>query len=104
MSNLAEDQAPVKALIYCVIMTIFIGLTRYFSTYWTELVRINAICPGGVEVGQPKEFLNKISNLIPVNKMSKYDEYRGAILFMLSDASLYLNSPIIPMESGRSVW
>jgi NAD(P)-dependent dehydrogenase (short-subunit alcohol dehydrogenase family) len=101
---LAEDQQPVKPLTYSVIMTIFIGLTRYFSTYWTERVRINTFCPEWVEVAQPKEFLNKISNLIPIGEMPKYDEYRGAILFMLSDVSLYLNSPIIPMESGRSVW
>ena len=38
-----------------------IGLTRYLATYWVEEgVRCNAMCPGGVEDGQPEDFLQKV--------------------------------------------
>lgn len=58
--NTPDNQQPVKPVSYSVIKTGIIGLTRYLSTYWIERgVRCNALCPGGVEDGQPKEFYLK---------------------------------------------
>lgn len=102
--NLAEDQQPVKPVTYSVIKTGLIGLTRYLSTYWPARVRCNALCPGGVEANQPNDFIDKISKLIPLGRMATNNEYQGVLLFMLSDASLYLNGAVIPMDGGRSAW
>jgi hypothetical protein len=32
------------------------------------------------------------------------DEYQGTLLWMLSNASSYLNGAIIPVEGGRTTW
>jgi len=103
--GLPEAQQPVKPVTYSVVKTGMIGLTRYLATYWPEKnVRCNAICPGGVENGQPDDFLQEVSSRIPMNRLAKADEYQSTLLWMLGDASSYLNGAIVPVDGGRVVW
>jgi len=103
--GLPEEQQPVKPVTYSVVKTGMIGLTRYLATYWAEKnVRCNAMCPGGVENGQPEGFLAEVSSRIPMNRLALADEYQGTLLWMLSDASSYLNGAVIPVEGGRTAW
>jgi NAD(P)-dependent dehydrogenase (short-subunit alcohol dehydrogenase family) len=103
--SLADNQQAVKPVTYSIVKTGLVGLTRYLSSYWADKnVRCNAICPGGVENGQPKSFLDEVSFRIPMNRMAKVDEYQGALVWMLSDASSYLNGAIIPIDGGRTAW
>jgi len=100
-----EDEQIVKPITYSVVKHGIIGLTKYLSTYWTNKnIRCNAICPGGVYNNQSKEFLSKINSLIPLGRMANKDEYQGLIVFLLSDASSYLNGSIITADGGRTVW
>ena len=100
-----ESMQPVKPITYSVAKTGLIGLTRYLATYWADRnVRCNAMCPGGVNNGQPEEFLNEVHARIPMNRLAVADEYQGTLLWMLSDASSYLNGAIVPIEGGRTVW
>ena len=95
----------VKPITYSVVKSGLIGLTRYIATYWPEQnVRCNAICPGGVENGQPNYFLKEIVKRIPMRRMAQSDEYQGTLLWMLSDASSYLNGAIVPVDGGRTTW
>ena len=103
--GLSASQQPVKPVTYSVVKTGLIGLTRYLATYWADSnVRCNAMCPGGVDNGQPDEFLKKVHARIPMKRLAKADEYQGTLLWMLSDASSYLNGAIIPVEGGRTAW
>ena len=103
--DLQQHLQPVKPVTYSVIKSGLIGLTRYLSTYWIdENVRCNAICPGGVENGQPSDFLNEVSLRIPMNRLAKPYEYQGTLVWMLSDASSYLNGAIVPVDGGRTAW
>ena len=67
-------------------------------------VRCNAMCPGGVENGQPSDFLESVSSRIPMGRLAQNDEYQGTLLWMLSDASSYLNGSIISVDGGRTAW
>ena len=103
--NLSKDRQLVKPVSYSVIKTGLIGLTRYLATYWIDQgVRCNAICPGGVDSGQPKEFLAEVSSRIPMNRLANADEYQGTLVWMLSEASSYLNGAIVPVDGGRTAW
>jgi len=103
--GLSEEQQPVKPVTYSVVKTGMIGLTRYLATYWAEKnVRCNAMCLGGVENGQPEGFLAEVSSRIPMSRLAQADEYQGTLLWMLGDASSYLNGAIIPVEGGRTAW
>lgn len=102
--GLTDDQQPVKPVTYSVIKHGLIGLTKYLATYWPERVRCNALSPGGVFNGQSDEFVQKLSQLIPLSRMAQKDEYRAAIQFLCSDASSYMNGQNIVMDGGRSAW
>ena len=102
--KIPEKKQPVKPVTYSVVKTGLIGLTRYLATYWPAKVRCNALCPGGVEDGQPEDFLKELHKRIPLGRMANVEEYQGAIVFLMSDASAYMNGAVIPFEGGRSVW
>mgnify|MGYP000159057450 CR=1 FL=1 len=104
-NGLSDEMQPVKPVTYSVVKSGIIGLTRYLATYWADKnVRCNAICPGGIENGQSDNFLKEVSLKIPMNRLARVDEYQGTIIWMLSDASSYLNGAIIPVDGGRSAW
>jgi NAD(P)-dependent dehydrogenase (short-subunit alcohol dehydrogenase family) len=101
--GLLKKQQSVKPITYSIVKTGMIGLTRYIATYWNEEgVRCNVICPGGVENKQSEEFLSKVSSKIPMNRLANKDEYQGTLLWMLSDASSYLNGSVVAVDGGRT--
>jgi NAD(P)-dependent dehydrogenase (short-subunit alcohol dehydrogenase family) len=104
-SGLPDDLQPVKPITYSVIKSGLVGMTRYLATYWAESgIRSNALSPGGVFKDQPEEFVQKLTNLIPLGRMAAIDEYKSAVQFLCSDASSYLNGQNIVMDGGRSAW
>lgn len=99
------DKQPVKPITYPVIKTGIVGMTRYLSTYWAKKgIRANALSPGGVYTSQNEEFVKNITNLIPIGRMAKKDEYRSAVQFLCSNASSYMTGQNIVIDGGRSVW
>jgi len=103
--DLPEDHQPVKPVTYSVIKTGLVGLTRYLATYWADkMVRVNALSPGGVYVNQPESFVRKLTNLIPLGRMARRDEYRGTVQFLCSEASSYMTGQNIIVDGGRCVW
>ena len=103
--GLPPGEQPVKPVTYSVIKTALIGLTRYLSTYWAKQgVRVNVLCPGGIEADQSEEFLDRVKFRIPMGRMARKDEYKGAILFLASEASSYMNGSVMVVDGGRSCW
>ena len=101
----ASDAQPVKPVTYSVIKTGLIGLTRYLATYWADRgVRVNALSPGGVFAGQPEEFVQHLTQLIPMGRMAHVAEYRATVQYLCSDASAYMTGQNIVVDGGRSVW
>ena len=102
--QLPEELQAVKPVTYSVVKAGIVGLTRYLSSYWAHKgVRANALSPGGVYVDQDAEFVTRLEQLIPMGRMAQPDEYIGAIQFLCSDASSYMNGQNIVMDGGRSV-
>lgn len=96
---------PVKPVSYSIIKHGLIGLTRYLATYWaSHHIRVNALAPGGVRVDQSDVFVNRISSLIPMGRMAHADEYKGAIVFLASDASSYMTGATLVIDGGRTCW
>jgi NAD(P)-dependent dehydrogenase (short-subunit alcohol dehydrogenase family) len=102
--NIGDQQQPVKPVTYSVTKSGLIGLTRYLSTYWPQKVRSNAICPGGVYNNQDNSFVNKVKNKIPMGRMANVNEIQGTLVYLLSNASSYVNGAIISVDGGRTVW
>lgn len=103
--GIPEEEQIIKPITYSVIKHGIIGMTKYLATYWgTKGVRVNTLCPASLENGQNEEFIEKISNLIPMGRMSRPEEYPATILYMLSDASSYMTGATIVLDGGRTIW
>ncbi|MGA1823438.1 MAG: SDR family oxidoreductase [bacterium] len=103
--GLPEEQQLVKPVTYSVIKHGLIGITKYLATYWADKgIRVNSISPGGVYTEQSDEFVERISNLIPLGRMANVEEYKAAIVFLCSDASSYMTGANLVIDGGRSIW
>lgn len=103
--GLEENQQSVKPVTYSVIKHGIIGLTKYLATYWANKnVRVNSISPGGVYTNQPDEFVQKLTRLIPMGRMAALDDYCGAVLFLVSNASSYMTGANLIVDGGRTCW
>ena len=79
-------------------------MTKYLATYWSHIgIRCNAISPGGVYESQSIEFKKKISELIPLGRMARADEYKSDTV-LCSDASSYMTGHNLVIDGGRSTW
>lgn len=104
VDGLDQQSQPVKPVSYSVIKHGVIGLTKYLATYWADRgVRCNALSPGGINNDQNDDFVEKLTALIPIGRMAAKEDYRGAIQFLCSDASCYMNGQNVIMDGGRSI-
>ncbi len=103
--GIPEEEQIIKPVSYSVVKHGLIGMTKYLATYWAKKgVRVNTLCPASLENGQDPEFVEKISNLIPMGRMSKPEEYPATVLYMLSEASSYMTGATVLLDGGRTIW
>jgi len=94
-----------KPVAYSVSKSAIYNLTRYLATYWGEQnVRVNTITFGGVFNNQDKEFLQEYCIRVPLGRMASENEYTGAIVFLLSDASSYMTGSNMIIDGGWTAW
>ncbi|MEK7644491.1 MAG: SDR family oxidoreductase [Patescibacteria group bacterium] len=103
--GLEDDAQPVKPVTYSVLKHGLIGLTKYLATYWAgDGIRVNALSPSGVYNQQPEEFVKKLTNLVPLGRMSNHDEYKAAVVFLISEASSYMTGSNLVIDGGKTCW
>jgi len=103
--GIADEQQNVKPITYSAAKWAIIGMTKYLAVYWAKKnIRVNCISPTGVFNNHPEDFVKKLSNIIPMGRMAHIDEYKGAIVFMCSDASSYMTGENLVIDGGKTVW
>ena len=51
-----------------------------------------------------KDFIKNVISRIPMGRMAKQTEYQATIIYLLSEASSYLNGSVVTADGGRTSW
>ena len=98
------DTSMTMPVEYAAIKSAVIQVTRFFAQYFkTDGVRCNSISPGGILDDQPDNFLEKYNSHCGTKGMLNPQDITGALVFLLSDASKYINGQNLIIDDGFSL-
>jgi NAD(P)-dependent dehydrogenase (short-subunit alcohol dehydrogenase family) len=97
---------------YCASKGGVVLLTKAMAIdYGPSNIRVNCICPGGIEtpthyaflatLADPKREKQEILKKIPLGRMGQPEDVARAALFLASDESSYITGIALPVDGGR---
>jgi NAD(P)-dependent dehydrogenase (short-subunit alcohol dehydrogenase family) len=99
-----ENTAMTTPVEYAAIKSALIHLTKYMAKYFKGMnIRVNTLSPGGVLDGQNELFLEAYRKISLNKGMLDKSDLRGALIFLLSDLSKYVNGQNIVVDDGYSL-
>lgn len=119
ISSLAASRPLTRVLGYTVAKHGIDGYTKWMSTElairYGDKVRVNAIAPGVFITDQNHKLLvnedgsysdraQKFINNTPYKRFGNPDELKGAIVYLLSDASAFVSGEILFIDGGFNSW
>jgi len=89
---------------YTAAKTAIIAMTRYLVKFLKDKnIRINCISPGGILDNQPESFLEKYKDSCINKGMLDSQDILGAIKFLISEDSRFINGQNIIVDDGWSL-
>lgn len=75
--------------------------TRFLATHYGYAgVRANCVELGGLYDGQNELFVERYNAKTPLGRMANNTDLKGLIVYLSSDASVYMTGAIIPLDGG----
>lgn len=91
-----------------------IMLTKSLASEWAKFnIRVNAICPGYMNSGLPKElgFFDKPNDMVkrwlsmtPMGRPGEPEELNGIVIYLASEASSFATGSVFIIDGGYTIW
>jgi gluconate 5-dehydrogenase len=101
-----EGLCPASPVAYHALKGSIVHLTRHLAVYWArDGVRVNCLSPGPFprETAQAK-MVERLCTKVPLRRMGRPFEVKGAVVFLASDASSYVTGHNLLVDGGWTAW
>ena len=96
-----EGTSMTSPIEYSAVKSGIISMTRWLAKFYkNKNIRVNCVCPGGILDQQPVSFLEKYRASCTSKGMLDPVDVTGAVLFLLSESSKYINGQNIVIDDG----
>jgi NAD(P)-dependent dehydrogenase (short-subunit alcohol dehydrogenase family) len=99
--NHTKMTTPIE---YVAIKSALIAITKYFAKFYkNSKINFNTISPGGIYNNQDDKFIKNYNSFCSSKGMLDPDDLAGTLIFLVSDASAYINGQNIIVDDGFSL-
>ncbi len=83
-----------------------VHMTRHLAAYWAaDGVRVNCLSPGPFPSDKaPPAMVERLTTKLPMKRMGRPHELKGAIVFLASDASSFMTGQNLVIDGGWTAW
>ncbi|NEW02190.1 SDR family oxidoreductase [Bacillus megaterium] len=107
MASLLSYQGGITVPAYAAAKGGVAQLTKALSNEWAAKgVNVNGIVPGYIATGMNEALINdetrsrQIIERIPAGRWGEADDFKGAVVFLASDASAYIHGHLLAVDGG----
>jgi len=106
---MAVDPKAMQAIGYQASKAAMVIITKQLAVEWAKHnIRVNAIAPFFFHTRMTKDITSvvekEIIHLVPMGRLGKEGELKGAVIFLASEASSYITGQVLPIDGGISAW
>jgi NAD(P)-dependent dehydrogenase (short-subunit alcohol dehydrogenase family) len=101
-----EGVCPASPVAYHTLKGGILQMTRHLAAYWArDGVRVNSLSPGPFPAARaPAELVERLAARLPLRRMGRPHELKGAIVFLASDASSFMTGQNLVVDGGWTAW
>ncbi|MGM9971621.1 MAG: 2-dehydro-3-deoxy-D-gluconate 5-dehydrogenase KduD [Anaeroplasmataceae bacterium] len=107
IASMLSFQGGIRVASYAASKHAVAGLTKAMANEWAKYnINVNAIAPGYMETNNTKNLRadeqrsNEILSRIPAGRWGTNNDMMGAVVYLASDASNYVNGHILCVDGG----
>ena len=99
--SIYEGTPMTMPVAYSAIKGGVLAFSKYMASYYAkDKIRVNCVSPGGIFDKQPDRFVEKYIAKTPLGRMGTPKDIVGAVLYLASDASLYVTGHNLIVDGG----
>jgi gluconate 5-dehydrogenase len=101
-----DGVCPASPVAYHTLKGGIVQMTRHLAAYWAaDGVRVNCLSPGPFPGEKaPAAMVERLRTKLPMKRMGRPHELKGAIVFLASDASSFMTGQNLTVDGGWTAW